>query len=70
MFGKRRILGVENVVDEEEYNQFDDLPTVGARIEASKNENTITDLVYTRGDDAGYHRYNLGTNPSEEEPIY
>ena len=29
MFGKRRILGVENVVDEEEYNQFDDLPTVG-----------------------------------------
>ena len=30
MFGKRRILGVENVADEEEYNQFDDLPTVGA----------------------------------------
>ena len=30
MFGKRRILGVENVVDEEEYNLFDDLPTVGA----------------------------------------
>ena len=31
MFGKRRILGVENVVDEEEYNQFDDFPTVGAQ---------------------------------------
>ena len=30
MFGKRRILGVENVVDEEEYNQFDDLPIAGA----------------------------------------
>jgi hypothetical protein len=48
MFWKRRILGVENVVDEEEYNQFDDLPTVGARIEASRNENTITNHVYMR----------------------
>ncbi|KAL4585211.1 hypothetical protein LXL04_009827 [Taraxacum kok-saghyz] len=26
LHGKRRILGVENVVDEEEYDQFDDLP--------------------------------------------
>ena len=70
MFGKRRILGVENVVDEEEYNQFDDLPIVGAQLEASKNENTITDPVYTRGAGAGYHRYKLGTNPGEEEPVY
>ena len=29
MHGQRRILGVENVVDEDRYNQFDDLPTVG-----------------------------------------
>ena len=28
MHGQRRILGVENVVDEDRYNQFDDLPTV------------------------------------------
>ena len=26
LHGKRRILGVDNVVDEEEYNQFDELP--------------------------------------------
>ena len=25
--GKRRIVGVENVVDEEEYNQFDEYPS-------------------------------------------
>ena len=28
MHGQRRILGVENVVDEDRYNQFDELPTV------------------------------------------
>ena len=71
MFGKRRILGVENVVDEEEYNQFDDLPTVGAQIEASRNENTIIDPVYMRGVGADdVHRYKLGAKPGEEEPIY
>ena len=26
---KRRIVGVENVMDEEEYNQFDELPPFG-----------------------------------------
>jgi len=28
--GKRRIVGVENAVDEEEYNQFDEVPPFGA----------------------------------------
>ena len=48
MFGKRRILGVENVVDEEEYNQFDELPTVGARIKKERIDNTITVHVFMR----------------------
>ena len=69
MFGKRRILGVENVVDEEEYNQFDDLPTMGARIEAAKKDHTITNPVYTRGDAAGQHRYRVGSKKGEEEPV-
>ena len=28
--GKRRVVGVENVVDEEEYNQFDEVPPFGS----------------------------------------
>ena len=31
--GKRRIIGVENVVDEEDYNQFDALPPFGEDID-------------------------------------
>jgi hypothetical protein len=30
--GKRKIVGVEDVVDEEEYNQFDDMPPFGEDI--------------------------------------
>jgi hypothetical protein len=29
LLGKRRVEGVENVVDEEEYNQFDEIPLFG-----------------------------------------
>ena len=38
--GKRRIVGVENVVDEEEYNQFDELPPFGdgIRLEEEPSE--------------------------------
>ena len=32
MLGKRHILGVDNVVDEEEYDQFDELPPFSAGI--------------------------------------
>ena len=40
LHGKRRIVGVENVVDEEEYNQFDELPPFGdgIRIEEEPSE--------------------------------
>jgi hypothetical protein len=30
LLGKRRVVGVENVVDEEEYNQFDEVPPFGS----------------------------------------
>ena len=64
MFGKRRILGVKNVVDEEEYNQFDELSTVGARIEKERIDNTITVPVFTRVA-TGQHRY----NSKHDEPL-
>lgn len=44
--GKRRIVGVENVVDEEEYNQFDDLPPFGDGIRLDEEQ----------GDEASYMR--------------
>ena len=42
--GKRSIVGVENVVDEEDYNQFDELPPFG--------ENVDLNLVEDDGDGA------------------
>ncbi|KAL4563369.1 hypothetical protein LXL04_027410 [Taraxacum kok-saghyz] len=40
--GKRRILGVDNVVDEEEYDHFDDLPPFSVGIEPTNFENRTT----------------------------
>ncbi|KAL4575729.1 hypothetical protein LXL04_011813 [Taraxacum kok-saghyz] len=40
--GKRRILGVDNVVDEEEYDHFDDLPPFSVGIEPTIFENRTT----------------------------
>ena len=47
--GKRRILGVDNVVDEEEYDQFDELPSFSVGIQQTNNtiEGTTT---YLRSD--------------------
>ena len=59
MHGQRRILGVENVVDEDRYNQFDELPTVG---EHKKNQ--VADRIIieqpscTREDCTDGHMYN------------
>ena len=33
--GKRKIVGVENVVSEEDYNHFDDLPPFGEDVDIS-----------------------------------
>ena len=48
LHGKRRILGVENVVDEEEYNQFDELPPFSIGIPSSSGN--IDDRAYLRSD--------------------
>ncbi|GKA27523.1 ribonuclease H-like domain-containing protein [Tanacetum coccineum] len=46
--GKRRIVGVENVVDEDEYDQFDELPPFS--IGASSSNDVIDDTTYLRSD--------------------
>ncbi|XP_071700146.1 uncharacterized protein [Rutidosis leptorrhynchoides] len=46
LHGKRRILGVDNVVDEEEYNQFDELPSFSVGITSTND--VIDDTSYLR----------------------
>ncbi|KAK9049104.1 hypothetical protein SSX86_031930 [Deinandra increscens subsp. villosa] len=46
--GKRRIIGVDNVADEEEYDQFDDLPPFSVGIQPVNDE--TNDIAYLRSD--------------------
>ncbi|KAI3706869.1 hypothetical protein L6452_24902 [Arctium lappa] len=48
LHGKRNIVGVENVVDEEEYDQFDELPPFSIGIPSSNVG--INDTTYLRSD--------------------
>ncbi|KAI3682163.1 hypothetical protein L2E82_50097 [Cichorium intybus] len=48
LHGKRRIVGVQNVADEEEYNQFDELPPFSIGIPSSDVH--IDDTAYLRSD--------------------
>lgn len=48
LHGKRRIIGVDNVTDEEEYNQFDELPPFSIGIPSSNVD--INDSAYLRSD--------------------
>ncbi|GJU85087.1 uncharacterized protein Tco_1292633 [Tanacetum coccineum] len=48
LHGKRRIVGVENVVDEDEYDKFDELPPFS--IGASSSNDVIDDTTYLRSD--------------------
>ncbi|KAL4573292.1 hypothetical protein LXL04_020092 [Taraxacum kok-saghyz] len=48
MHSKRRILGVDNVVDEEEYDQFDELPPFSLGILSSNDD--VDDTTYLRSD--------------------
>ena len=50
LFGKRRIVGVENVVDEEEYDQFEENPPFCADV------NTAVPTVNEENDEATYMR--------------
>ena len=36
MHGKRRVLGVDDVADEDEYDEFDELPTKESRTRATE----------------------------------
>ncbi|KAK1383810.1 hypothetical protein POM88_021545 [Heracleum sosnowskyi] len=47
--GKRRILGIENVEDEEEYNQFDENPPFSMGLPTSYEDETV-ETNYTRND--------------------
>ena len=47
--GKRSIVGVENVVNEEDYNQFDDLPPFGQNVDLNVMEDGA-DEAYIRFD--------------------
>lgn len=47
--GKRRIVGVEDVVDEEDYNQFDALPPFGEDVDLGAMEDS-DELPYVRRD--------------------
>ena len=50
MHGKRRIVGVQNVVDEDEYNQFDDLPPIGVRVSEAQDILIPDETCYLRED--------------------
>ena len=45
---KRRIVGVDNVVDEDEYNQFDELPPFSIGIQST--DDVLHDTLYLRSD--------------------
>nr|GFC50511.1 hypothetical protein [Tanacetum cinerariifolium] len=58
-FGKRHILGVDNVVDEDEYNQFDELPPFSEGIPPIDGETTYLRSDHDEGswvDTAGAKR--------------
>ncbi|KAL4554169.1 hypothetical protein LXL04_039706 [Taraxacum kok-saghyz] len=71
LHGKRRILGVENVVDEEKYDQFDDLPPFSVGIPSFNVD--INDVAYLRSDhnEGSYveQRFNAKAHKAFDLPI-
>ena len=47
---KRRIVGVQSVVDEDEYNQIDDLPPIGVHVSESQDMLIPDETFYMRED--------------------
>ena len=58
--GKRRIVGVHNAVDEEEYNQFDEIPTFATCELPCLNANDKTPYLRTVHNEKIHVRSNLG----------
>jgi len=52
LYGKRRIVGVDNVVDEEEYDHFDDLPPFSIGMTPLTTEDDNNETIYMRHDHA------------------
>ncbi|KAL4591425.1 hypothetical protein LXL04_004389 [Taraxacum kok-saghyz] len=66
LHGKRHILGVENVVDEEEYDQFDDLPPFSVGIPSLNVD--FNDVAYLRSDhNEGSYVEQSNTEEQEQE---
>ena len=49
MHGKRRVLGVDDVADQDEYNEFDELPTKGSHAGVIEKRKIIKDPKFIRG---------------------
>ena len=49
MHGKRRVLGVDDVADEDEYDEFDELPTKESRTRAAEQRKIIENPKLIRG---------------------
>ena len=59
MHGKRRVLGVDDVVDEDEYDEFDELPAKGSRTSAIEKCKIFKNPKFIRGqlNDPNSHMY-------------
>ena len=64
MNGKRKIVGVDDVTDEEEYNQYEDLPATGERIQINDRQ-APGDGFYARDDhsDGAIYKGNIQVDP-------
>ena len=49
MHGKRRVLGVDNVADQDEYDEFDELPAKGSRTRVTEKRKIIIKPKFIRG---------------------
>ena len=49
MHGKRRVLGVDDVADEDEYDEFDELPAKGSRTRVTEQRKIIKNPKFIRG---------------------
>ena len=49
MHGKRRVLGVDDVADEDEYDEFDELPAKGSCTGITEKRNIIRKPKFIQG---------------------
>ena len=49
MHGKRRVLGVDDVADEDKYDEFDELPAKGSRTRVTEQRKIIKNPKFIRG---------------------